>query len=582
MFTANITRGCHRLTDATSSLANRIATRILSSGVIRNETTAHRDHYVLSRFLRRCVAQVAANPTVAPYGSWRSPISAQMLVQGAVRFGDIAIDGDTLYWVEGRPEEQGRYVIVRRTPDGKIDDVLPKPFSARTTVHEYGGGAIRRSGRHRLSSRTMPTSACGGSSPAKRRSRSPPNPNSASPISCSRCAAQSPHRRVRRPHARTTTSRPTASWPSAWQMAKSRRSSKAPISIRTRASAPTARNFRWLAWNHPNMPWDGTELFVAPIAADGSIGTPRKVAGGNDESIFQPTWSPDGTLYFVSDRTNWWNLYAEPRRQGSCPILPMDAEFGGPQWVFGMTTYGFQARWHNHRPLHARRKMAPHANRPDVPESTSRSNLPYSNISSIDVAGDRVYAIAGSPTEPESLIEIDLATGKIASDPPQFTRQARSRLHFRARSDRISYRRRQNRSRVLLPASQSRLPRSRRRSAAAAGAHPRRPHRRHCRPIPPHHAVLDLARLRRVRRELRRQHRLRPRVSQPPPRLLGRRRRRTTPRTPQRTSPTKAKPTRRSSSSAAAAPAATPRSPASRSATSSVAAPATTASATSR
>src|SRR4029077_16473160 len=84
----------------------------------------------------------AKNPTVAPYGSWRSPISAKMLVQGAVRFGDVAVDGDTLYWVEGRPEEQGRYAIVRRTPDGKVDDILPPPFSARTTVHEYGGGAL--------------------------------------------------------------------------------------------------------------------------------------------------------------------------------------------------------------------------------------------------------------------------------------------------------------------------------------------------------------------------------------------------------------------------------------------------------
>src|SRR5215211_4889929 len=84
----------------------------------------------------------AAKPTIAPYGSWRSPISSQMLVQGAIRFGDVVTDGETVYWVEGRPEEQGRYAIVRRTPDGKVDDILPAPFSVRTTVHEYGGGAL--------------------------------------------------------------------------------------------------------------------------------------------------------------------------------------------------------------------------------------------------------------------------------------------------------------------------------------------------------------------------------------------------------------------------------------------------------
>ena len=88
----------------------------------------------------------ATKPTTAPYGSWRSPVSAQMLVQGAVRFGDVATDGDILYWVEGRPEEQGRYAIVCRTPDGKIGDLLPAPFSARTTVHEYGGGAFTAAG----------------------------------------------------------------------------------------------------------------------------------------------------------------------------------------------------------------------------------------------------------------------------------------------------------------------------------------------------------------------------------------------------------------------------------------------------
>src|SRR5262245_13512649 len=86
--------------------------------------------------------QIGAAVTTAPYGAWRSPITSQMLVQGAVRFGDLSADDDTLYWVEGRPQDEGRYVIVRRTACDKIDDVLPPPFSARTLVHEYGGGAM--------------------------------------------------------------------------------------------------------------------------------------------------------------------------------------------------------------------------------------------------------------------------------------------------------------------------------------------------------------------------------------------------------------------------------------------------------
>ena len=135
------------------------------------------------------------------------------------------------------------------------------------------------------------------------------------------------------------------------------------------------------------MPWDGTELFVAPVASDGSLGKPRKVAGGTDESIFQPSWSPDGTLYFVSDRTNWWNLYAD--RDGKIdPVLPMDAEFGAPQWVFGTTTYGFQpdgsiiARYTRGGTWSVVR-IDPQSGKHEP------IKLPYSNISSIDVAGDR-------------------------------------------------------------------------------------------------------------------------------------------------------------------------------------------------
>ena len=156
--------------------------------------------------------QATAAPTVAPFGSWRSPISTQMLVEGAVRFGDVATDGDTVYWIEGRPEEAGRYVIVRRTPDGKIDDILPPPFSARTTVHEYGGGALA------VSDGVIYFTNYADQRLWRLKPGKAPQPITAE--SKLRFAdfvhdapAQSPHRRLRRSHDRTTTSRPTASWP---------------------------------------------------------------------------------------------------------------------------------------------------------------------------------------------------------------------------------------------------------------------------------------------------------------------------------------------------------------------------------
>jgi len=106
--------------------------------------------------------------------------------------------------------------------------------------------------------------------------------------------------------------------------------------------SPDGTRLAWLTWNHPNMPWDGTELWVAKLRADGSLGRAGRVAGGPRESIFQPEWSPDGILHFVSDRTGWWNLYRW--RDGRVePLTEMEAEFGRPQWVFGMSTYAFES-----------------------------------------------------------------------------------------------------------------------------------------------------------------------------------------------------------------------------------------------
>lgn len=99
--------------------------------------------------------------------------------------------------------------------------------------------------------------------------------------------------------------------------------------------SPDGTHLAWLSWRHPNMPWDGTELWLGELAPDGGIVNARIVAGGREESIFQPEWSPGGVLHFVSDRSGWWNLY---RWQGgeAEALAPVEAEFGEPQWVFGI------------------------------------------------------------------------------------------------------------------------------------------------------------------------------------------------------------------------------------------------------
>jgi dipeptidyl aminopeptidase/acylaminoacyl peptidase len=353
-------------------------------------------------------SNAADEPRHAPFGSWRSPVSAEMLVQGAVRFGDVSIDGDTVFWIEGRPQEEGRYVIVRRRPNEEIDDVLPAPFSARTLVHEYGGGALLAAGdklyfTNYADQRIWQIKPGEGPLPVTAESEQR-FADYALDASRGRLIA------VCEDHSQNTDE--AANRIVAVDLAGGTVTTLvegADFYSNPRLS-PDGRQLSWLAWNHPNMPWDGSEVFVAPIVEDGMVGDARKVAGGEDESIFQPSWSADGTLYFVSDRTDWWNLYAERNGQVE-PVLAMDAEFGVPQWVFGMTTYGFAGdgsivarctrggEWSIVR-------IDPHGG------TYKRFDLPYTNVSSMDVADDAAFVVAGSPTQVESLVRIDLATGE--------------------------------------------------------------------------------------------------------------------------------------------------------------------------
>jgi dipeptidyl aminopeptidase/acylaminoacyl peptidase len=351
----------------------------------------------------------AAQPTVAPFGSWRSPITTQMLVQGSVRFGDMSVDGDTLYWVEMRPEENGRYAIVRHMPDGAVQDVLPPPFSARTLANEYGGGALLASGGVVYFSnyadqriwRIAPSQAEPQAVTAEGKLRFADLVHDARR-----------NRLVAVSEDHTTSDDEPPNRIVAIDLSDGSIATLvegADFYSNPRVS-PDGGQLSWLAWNHPNMPWDDTELFVAKFNDDGSPGPARKVAGDLEESIFQPSWSPDGTLYFVSDRTDWWNLYAE--RDGKVvPILTMQAEFGAPQWVFGVTTYDFSpdgrivARYTSGGMWRLMR-IDPQTGRYE------KVDLPYSYISGVHVAGERAYIVAGAPAELDAVVEVDLASGK--------------------------------------------------------------------------------------------------------------------------------------------------------------------------
>ena len=351
---------------------------------------------------------VSTRRRTAPYGSWRSPVTADAIVAGVIGLSQIQMDGEDVYWVEQRPAEAGRNVVVRRRPDGRIDDITPRAFNARTRVHEYGGGAY-------LVDRGTVWFT---NFKDQRLYRQDPGRDPV-PIT--------PDRDVR--HAdmvldarreRLIAVREDHSTGSTWAV---NTLVSIPLSEREGEGEgmtlvegndfyaaprvnPRGSSLCWLTWNHPNMPWDGTELWVGELTADGSVRAPRKVAGGGRESIFQPTWSPEGDLYFVSDRSNWWNLYRW--RNGTIePVVEMPAELGTPQWLFGMSTYAFESPSRivcQIRSKGIHRLATVDATNGEITEL----DTPYTAMQPfIQAAKGHAYTIAGSPTEPLALIAID-------------------------------------------------------------------------------------------------------------------------------------------------------------------------------
>ncbi len=326
---------------------------------------------------------------VLPYGSWPSPITAASLVEKAVSLSGLQVADGALYWNESRPAEAGRQVIVRWAPGHDPVDVLPAPYSARTTVHEYGGGAFcvagdsvyfsnfedQRLWRVDAGRRLRPITADAG----VRYADGDVSPDGTG-IAC-----------VRERHSGGDVVNdlvvvPTDGGAEPTVIATGHDFYAAP------RYNPVDSRLAWVAWDHPRMPWDGTELEV-----DG-----RRVAGGPEESVTQPRWSPDGALHWISDRTGWWNLY----RDGA-PLQPMEAEFTGPDWVFGQSTYAF---------LPGRRVVAAW-----TAAGTGRLgvvghdplDLPYTSFSSVRAFGNQVAAIAASPIRAPEIVVIDPVTAEV-------------------------------------------------------------------------------------------------------------------------------------------------------------------------
>jgi dienelactone hydrolase len=370
-------------------------------------------------------------PKTAPYGSWSSPITSDLIVASTIGLGEILLDGTDVYWLESRPQEGGRSVIVRRGPDGGIADITPPVpsgeavFSVRTRVHEYGGGAYLVSGgvvyfcndaNQRLY-RQEPGAAPVAITPDPARTRGLRYADGVMDATRGRMIWVREDHTTAAPEPVNTLVEIPLDPARPQRVLQSGRDFYAAPRL-----SPDGRRLAWLEWNHPNMPWIGCELWVSEVTADGSVGRKRLVAGGDDESLFQPEWSPDGTLYFVSDRAQaslggrWWNLFRVrgDAAEGSAPIepvYPLAAEFGRPQWQFRMSTFAF---------VSAERLVCSYVqngiHRMTRVELGSLQTSPiatqYEDISSLRASAGRAYFRGGSPTSPPAVVELDLASGR--------------------------------------------------------------------------------------------------------------------------------------------------------------------------
>ena len=354
----------------------------------------------------------------APYGSWKSPITSDLIVAQAIVLSEVRCDGDDIYWLEGRPQEQGRYVIVRRGADGRHVDITRPSMNVRTRVHEYGGGAWT------VSDGWLYFSNFADGRLYRQRSGEPEveplTPEPAAPGRQYRFAdGVIDHHGVRWIGVRedhTLGGEPVnvivavdLRYPGA---DAGRVLAGGHDFVSSPRLSPDGRSLLWLAWDHPNMPWNGTTLYLADIGDDGALGPARVIAGSVSECIFQPEWSPDGArIVFVSDRSGWWNLYAfDPHTGNTTAVAPMQAEFGVPQWLFGMSTYTFA------RPdciVCAYSKSLVHLAVLDLPTGTLRKlEVPFTEFDSVRGSGDRIVFRAGASNHPTSIVALDLVTGE--------------------------------------------------------------------------------------------------------------------------------------------------------------------------
>jgi dipeptidyl aminopeptidase/acylaminoacyl peptidase len=356
--------------------------------------------------------------TIAPYGSWTSPMTAAAIAEGAIVLGAAVPEPDGLRWTEQRASEGGRIVIVH---DGT--DVTPAGFNVRTAVHEYGGRAWWTHGSTvffaNWADQRVYRQEPGGEPVAITAEPEIPRgmryadgivSSDGKAIIC-----------VRERHVEGREAfNELVIFPTDGSVEPDDIVSGNDFYSNPRVS-PDGERFAWLEWSHPNLPWDGTFLYVCDLTDEYGIRNARLVAGAMDESIFQPSWSPDGVLHYISDRSGWWNIYREDSDE---PVVALDADFGAPQWSFGQSRYVFLD---DGAIVCIFTRNASDTLGVIRDGKLTELDQPFTDIASVSTDGTRVFFAGASPTEHQQLVAIDPMSGAV-----EVVKRAREKTFDRA------------------------------------------------------------------------------------------------------------------------------------------------------